>query len=92
MENMKFLQHVNSKRKEGQSKPDKSFFSIDKKSTRRYISESGILWETECGLLCDEDTFRWIEENCDNNILVVTEQNTERLKTFHFYKEIILSF
>lgn len=92
MKNMKYIQHVNKKRKEGQLKPDKSFFSIDEKSTQRYINESGISWETECGLQCDEDTFNWIDKHCENNILVVTEKHINKLKTLHFYKEIILSF
>ena len=89
---MTHIQHVNSKRKAGQRFSDKSFFSINENSTRRFISESKTIWETECGLLCDGETFDWISNNCDNNILVVTDDIIETLKTFHFYKEILISY
>lgn len=82
---MKFIQYV-----EEQDAPSKRIFSINKESLEEYISKSEIKWDTVYGLFCDDETFRWFEENTENGILIVTPENVDKLKTFHFYKEIIL--
>lgn len=55
------------------------------------MCETGnVQWGTDCGLLCDTPTFEWIAKHCEYNILVVTKENEAQLKTFHFYKEILV--
>lgn len=87
---MKWISYVHSIRPEaGNREPKINAFCLNELSERRFLNESKEKMERpSLGLCVDEETFNWFQQHQDNGIVEVTPNNAEKIKSFHFYKEI----
>jgi hypothetical protein len=76
---------------EGHTAPRHVCISTNELALNRYKNESRIRFSyPDYGLLCDEETFKWIVDHQVNGVIVITKENYDELKKLHFYKEIIM--
>jgi hypothetical protein len=88
---MKSVFFASSELEEGHTAPRHACLSTNEKALNRYKNESRIRFSyPDYGLLCDEETFKWIKGHQIDGVIVLTKENHMELKKLHFYKEIIM--
>ena len=76
---------------EGHTAPRHMCLSTDESMLNRYKNQSGKSFSRpDCTVLCDAETFQWIEDNQFDEVIVLTPENRDELKELHFYKEIVM--
>jgi hypothetical protein len=90
-DNMKPVFFAHGELEEGRTAPLHACLSTSEKALNRHKNESRIRFSyPDYGLLCDEETFKWIEDHQTDGVIVLTKENQSDLKKLHFYKEITM--
>lgn len=87
---MKSIIFIDYAKVEGIKKPKEVAFCLNELSAQRYRNEAKSKLNTSCGLLCDEETFKWFEERQIHGVVNPKPEQLHVIKEFHFYKEIVL--
>lgn len=89
-ERMKTVIFAYSKRVSGHSGYKHICVSTSVDALRRHENETtGIDFSyPDCQVMCDVETYRWIEARQVHGVLVLDAQYREEIKSMHFYKEI----
>lgn len=87
---MKSITIFNSKRKNDKNRTfDTIVFCLDEMSARSSTNQIKYNLDTPgCGVMCDEETFAWLEQRQEFGSVVIHKENFDQIKKFRFYKEI----